>query len=76
MSDLPSKGPDFSKPIEALKACHARIRLECDRMCELVEHMKAHGCDAEARQAAAKTIRPTSPSRKPSAFEGKTLPVG
>jgi len=41
MSDLPSKGPDFSKPIEALKACHARIRLECDRMCELVEHMKA-----------------------------------
>jgi hemerythrin-like domain-containing protein len=57
MSDLPSKGPDFSKPIEALKACHARIRLECDRMCQLVEHMKAHGCDAEARQAAAKLMR-------------------
>ena len=40
MSDLPSAGPDFSKPIEALKACHVRIRQECERMCRLVEHMK------------------------------------
>jgi hemerythrin-like domain-containing protein len=57
MSDLPSRGPDFSKPLEALKACHARIRLECDRMCQLVEHMKAHGCDEQARQAAARLMR-------------------
>jgi hemerythrin-like domain-containing protein len=57
MSDLPSRGPDFSKPLEALKACHARIRLECDRMCELVEHMKAHGCDEQARQTAGKLMR-------------------
>jgi hemerythrin-like domain-containing protein len=57
MSDLPSTGPDFSKPIEALKACHARIRLECERMCQLVEHMEANGCDGEARQAAAKLMR-------------------
>jgi pyridoxamine 5'-phosphate oxidase len=57
MSDLPASGPDFSRPIEALKTCHARIRLECDRMCQLVEHMKAHGCDGEARQVAAKLMR-------------------
>src|SRR5687767_10094693 len=57
MSDLPSKGPDFSKPLEALKACHTRIRLECDRMCQLVEHMKAHGCDKEAQEAAGRLMR-------------------
>lgn len=57
MSDLPPKGPDFSKPIEALKACHARIRLECEKMCELVEHMKSNGCDGPAREAAARLMR-------------------
>jgi hemerythrin-like domain-containing protein len=57
MSDLPPQGPDFSKPLEALKACHARIRLECDRMSQLVEHMKANGCDEQARQTAAKLMR-------------------
>jgi hemerythrin-like domain-containing protein len=57
MSDLPPKGPDFSKPLEALKACHARIRLECDRMCQLVEHMKANGCDPQAREVAGRLMR-------------------
>ena len=57
MADLPPKGPDFSKPLEALKACHARIRLECDRMSRLVEHMKAHGCDQEARETAGRLMR-------------------
>ena len=57
MSDLPAKGPDFSKPLEALKACHVRIRSECDRLSQLVEHMKTHGCNEEARQAAAKLMR-------------------
>ena len=57
MSDLPSKGPDFSKPLEALKACHVRIRSECDRMCQLVEHMKAHGCDKEAQETAGRLMR-------------------
>ena len=50
-------GPDFSKPLEALKACHARIRSECDRMCALVEHMKVNGCDEQAQQAAAALMR-------------------
>jgi pyridoxamine 5'-phosphate oxidase len=57
MSDLPKKGPDFSKPIEALKACHDRIRRECDTLRELVEHMQGHGCDEQARQAAAAVMR-------------------
>jgi hemerythrin-like domain-containing protein len=57
MSDLPSKGPDFSKPLEALKACHVRILSECDALSRLVEHMKEHGCDEQARKAAEKLMR-------------------
>jgi hemerythrin-like domain-containing protein len=57
MSDLPSTGPDFSKPLEALKTCHVRIRTECGTMQKLVEHMQANGCDADARQTAAKLMR-------------------
>jgi hemerythrin-like domain-containing protein len=57
MSDFPSQGPDFSKPLEALKACHQRIRTQCETMRKIVEHMKAHGCDDEARQAAGNVMR-------------------
>jgi len=52
MSDLPRPLPDFSQPIELLKACHQRIRSQCDTLRNLVEHMAANGCDAQARQAA------------------------
>jgi len=57
MSDLPSGPPDFSKPLEALKACHERIRSECGVLSRLVEHMKQNGCDAQARQAALNVMR-------------------
>jgi hemerythrin-like domain-containing protein len=57
MSDFPSQGPDFSKPLEALKACHQRIRMQCETLRRIVEHMKAHGCDDEARQAAGNVMR-------------------
>ena len=57
MSDLPSTGPDFSKPIEALKTCHSRIREQCETLQKLVDHMKQHGCDGQARQTAAKVMR-------------------
>ena len=43
MSDPPKKGPDFSRPIEALKACHARIRSECGTLRKLAEHLKDRG---------------------------------
>jgi hemerythrin-like domain-containing protein len=57
MSDLPSPGPDFSKPLEALKTCHARTRSQCETLQKLVEYMTQHGCDAQARQTAEKIMR-------------------
>ncbi len=57
MSDFPSPAPDFTRPFEALKACHVRIRAQCDTLRRLVDHMTGHGCDAEARQAAAAVMR-------------------
>lgn len=53
MVELPNAAPDFSRPLEALKACHARIRSQCDTLRRLVEHLRDHGCDEQARQAAA-----------------------
>ena len=57
MSGFPAPAPDFTRPLEALKACHARIRAQCDTLGRLVDHMSGHGCDAEARQAAAAVMR-------------------
>jgi pyridoxamine 5'-phosphate oxidase len=57
MSDLPSTSPDFSKPLEALKMCHERIRSQCETLQKLVEHMKDHGCDEQARRTAANVMR-------------------
>lgn len=57
MGDFPNAAPDFSQPLEALKACHARIRGQCDTMRRLVEHLRDHGCDEQARQAAAAVMR-------------------
>lgn len=57
MSESPGKGPDFSRPLDALKACHQRLRVECGSLRKLVEHMRDHGCDEQARQAAAAVMR-------------------
>ena len=57
MSESPRKAQDFSKPIEALKTCHARIRAECGALRKLVEHMQGYGCDAQARKSAAALMR-------------------
>jgi hemerythrin-like domain-containing protein len=57
MGDLPSQAPDFSQPLEALKACHVRIRAQCETLRRIVGHMKDHGCDDQARQAAANVMR-------------------
>ena len=40
-----------------LKACHERIRSECDKLRQLVEHVQRHGCDEQARKAAEGVIR-------------------
>jgi hemerythrin-like domain-containing protein len=57
MTDLPVQAPDFSRPLEALKACHQRIRAQCETLRRIVEHMKEHGCDDQARQAAGNVMR-------------------
>lgn len=57
MADFPSQAPDFSKPLEALKACHQRIRMQCETLRGIVEHMKTNGCDEQARQAAGNVMR-------------------
>ena len=57
MSDLPKPLPDFSQPLEALRACHQRIRLQCETLRNIVAHMQANGCDDQSRQAAAAVMR-------------------
>lgn len=57
MSDFPKAAPDFSQPIAALKACHERIRAQCDTLRRLLDHMSSNGCDDEARSAAAGIMR-------------------
>ena len=49
--------PDFTHPLEMLKACHVRIRAECDTLRQLVAHLQDHGCDKQSRQAALNVIR-------------------
>ena len=57
MSNRARVAPDFSRPLEALKKCHERIRTECDALRKLVAYMKRKGCDGQARQSAAALMR-------------------
>jgi hypothetical protein len=52
MADSSRAAPDFSRPIEALKACHERLRSQCAALRQLVDHVKDVGYDAQAQQAA------------------------
>ena len=55
--DSKKESPDFSRPMAVLKACHERIRSQCDALRRLVEHLERHGCDDQARQTAVSLIR-------------------
>jgi len=57
MSEKSSRNTDFSKPLDTLKACHARIRVECGRLQSLADRVKGGGCDDETRQLAAALMR-------------------
>ena len=50
-------GPDFDHPLEMLAACHDRIEERLDVLQRLLPHLAAHGCDDQARQAAANVMR-------------------
>jgi len=52
-----SRNTDFSKPLDTLKACHVRIRVECEKLRGLAERVKDNGCDDEARRLAAALMR-------------------
>jgi len=57
MANSSRTAPDFSRPIEALKACHERLRSQCAALRQLVDHIRDVGCDAQAQQAAAGVMR-------------------
>ena len=57
MANSSRTSPDFSRPIEALKACHERLQLQCAALRGLVDHIKDPGCDADAQQVAAGVMR-------------------
>ena len=48
---------DFDHPLEMLKACHERMRTQCDTLRRLAAHLSAHRCDDPARQAVTNVIR-------------------
>jgi hemerythrin-like domain-containing protein len=47
----------FEQPFEMLHACHDRVRRSLQLLDRLVEHVQAHGTDAQARGAAADVLR-------------------
>jgi len=52
-----SRNTDFSSPLDALRACHARIRVECGKLRELAERVAGSDYADETRQSAAALIR-------------------
>lgn len=48
---------DFEHPFEMLKACHERIKAQCETLRRLAAHLPAHGSDAQAQQAASNVMR-------------------
>jgi len=48
---------DFEHPLQMLRACHERIEAQCETLRRLASHLPAHGCDAQAQQAASNVMR-------------------
>jgi hemerythrin-like domain-containing protein len=49
--------PGFDTPLELLAACHERIQSQCATLQKLAQHLREHGADEQARQAAANIRR-------------------
>ncbi|MHB1144713.1 MAG: hemerythrin domain-containing protein [Thiobacillus sp.] len=49
---LGTAAPGFDRPLAVLEACHGRIARQCDTLEKLLAHLRAHGADAQAQQAA------------------------
>jgi len=52
-----SPAAGFDQPFEMLGACHERVRRMLALLERLRDHLRAHGADGQARQAAADVVR-------------------
>jgi hemerythrin-like domain-containing protein len=52
VSLLGAAAPGFDRPLAVLEACHGRIAKQCDTLDKLLAHLRVHGADAQAQQAA------------------------
>jgi len=54
---FPTPTAGFDEPFELLAACHDRVRRSLDLLQRLVQHVRDHGADDEARTAARDVLR-------------------
>lgn len=47
----------FEAPLEMLAACHGRVQHQCGTLLRLLEHLKVHGPDRPAQEAACAVMR-------------------
>jgi hemerythrin-like domain-containing protein len=52
-----ARKPEIGDPLEAMKASHRQIRVQCDLVRRLAERVSVHGSDAEAQHAASTVLR-------------------
>ena len=61
---IQSRAPDFSQPLELLKACHEKIRFHLDLLIRLCEYLKTNTEDTEAYKTSRQVYRYFSSSAK------------
>lgn len=54
---LPTPSAGFDEPFEMLAACHARVQRSLDLLSRLVAHVRTHGADTQAADAARDVLR-------------------
>lgn len=54
---LNSPAVGFEVPLEMLAACHGRVQHQCATLLRLMAHLRAHGCDQPAQEAASAIVR-------------------
>ncbi|HYC35556.1 MAG TPA: hemerythrin domain-containing protein [Usitatibacter sp.] len=54
---FPTPAAAFDEPIEIIDGCHQRIRRQCALIMRISEHVALKGADAEAAEAATRSIR-------------------
>ncbi|HSQ71109.1 MAG TPA: hemerythrin domain-containing protein [Rubrivivax sp.] len=53
----PGPGAGFEEPFDMLEACHQRVHRMLSLLQRLAEHLRDHGADAQAQQAARDVMR-------------------